>query len=60
VVRLEPVKSGGKPGFGSMKGLIEFMAPDFGEPLDDFKAYMETAEEERTRPRGKDANESAL
>lgn len=25
---------------GQMKGLIEFMAPDFDDPLEDFKDYM--------------------
>lgn len=28
-----------KPGFGCMKGAFE-MAPDFDEPLEDFKEYM--------------------
>ena len=27
-------------GYGSMKGLIKFMADDFDEPLEDFKDYM--------------------
>ena len=50
VVRLEPVRQGGgQSGFGSMKDLIEYMAPDFDEPLEDFKDYMETAVEERAR-----------
>ena len=26
--------------FGSMKGLVEYMAPDFNEPLEEFKEYM--------------------
>jgi len=26
--------------FGIMKGGIKYMAPDFNEPLDDFKDYM--------------------
>ncbi len=26
--------------FGLMKGGIKFMAPDFDEPIDDFKDYM--------------------
>lgn len=28
------------PHFGSMKGLVVYMAPDFNEPLEDFKEYM--------------------
>ena len=30
-----------RPQFGSGKGLILYMAPDFDEPLEDFKEYME-------------------
>ncbi|HMQ63783.1 MAG TPA: DUF2281 domain-containing protein [Flavilitoribacter sp.] len=26
--------------FGSMKGLVKYMAPDFNEPLEAFKDYM--------------------
>ena len=26
--------------FGSMRGMITYMADDFNEPLDDFKEYM--------------------
>ncbi len=26
--------------FGSMKGLVVYMAPDFNAPLDEFKDYM--------------------
>lgn len=26
--------------FGSMKGLVEYIADDFDAPLDDFKEYM--------------------
>ncbi len=26
--------------FGSMKGFLKYMAPDFDEPLEDFKDYM--------------------
>jgi hypothetical protein len=29
------------PQFGSMKGLVIYMAPDFNEPLGEFKEYME-------------------
>lgn len=43
VVRLEPIKKTG--GFGSMKGLISYIAPDFDAPLEDFAEYMETSEE---------------
>ena len=45
---MEPIKEtqeiaavpGGLKGFGCMKGKI-WMAPDFDEPLEDFKEYME-------------------
>ena len=30
-----------RPQFGSGKGLILYMAPDFDAPLEDFKEYME-------------------
>ena len=26
--------------FGSMKGIVTYMSPDFDEPLEDFKEYM--------------------
>ena len=26
---------------GTLKGTVKYMAPDFDEPLDDFKEYME-------------------
>jgi len=26
--------------FGSMKGVVTYMSPDFDEPLEDFKEYM--------------------
>jgi antitoxin (DNA-binding transcriptional repressor) of toxin-antitoxin stability system len=29
------------PAFGWMAGVIEYMAPDFDEPLEDMKEYME-------------------
>ena len=29
-----------KPVFGSMKGMVEYMADDFDAPLDDLKDYM--------------------
>ena len=50
LVRLEavhPKKSTRK--FGSGKGLITYIAPDFDEPLKDLAEYMETAGEEKTR-----------
>ena len=34
-------KSRPRPRFGSGKGLILYMAPDFDEPLEDFKEYMD-------------------
>jgi antitoxin (DNA-binding transcriptional repressor) of toxin-antitoxin stability system len=34
----EPRKS---PQLGTLKGTVLYMAPDFDEPLDDFKEYME-------------------
>lgn len=34
-------KSKPRAKFGSGKGLILYMAPDFDAPLDDFKEYME-------------------
>lgn len=30
-----------RPEFGWMAGVIEYMAPDFDEPLEDMKEYME-------------------
>lgn len=30
----------GERQFGTMKGLVKYMAPDFNEPLEDFKEYM--------------------
>jgi prevent-host-death family protein len=40
VVRLVPVSgNGGRPVFGSAKGLIE-ISEDFDAPLDDFQPYM--------------------
>lgn len=29
-----------KPRFGSAKGFVKFMSPDFDVPLDDFNEYM--------------------
>lgn len=33
-------KSGKKRQFGFRKGALKYMAPDFNEPLDEFKDYM--------------------
>ena len=30
-----------RPGPGLLKGMITYMAPDFNEPLEDLKEYME-------------------
>ncbi|MBL7791172.1 MAG: DUF2281 domain-containing protein [Saprospiraceae bacterium] len=35
-----PKKKKNKRQFGSMKGLVLYMAPDFNEPLQEFKDYM--------------------
>lgn len=39
IIQLVPVKPTRKPTFGSAKGKIK-IAPDFDEPLEDFKEYM--------------------
>lgn len=41
-IKLVPVPTAPKPRpqFGSAKGLILYMAPDFDAPLEDFKDYM--------------------
>lgn len=39
IVQLVPMKPTHKPKFGSAKGKIK-IAPDFDEPLEDFKEYM--------------------
>lgn len=52
VVRLQPVANRRKRGdraFGSMKGLVQYMAPDFNDPLEDFREYMEAADEPKAR-----------
>lgn len=38
-VKLKPKKPK-KRQLGTMPGLIKYMAPDFNEPLEDFKEYM--------------------
>jgi antitoxin (DNA-binding transcriptional repressor) of toxin-antitoxin stability system len=48
LVRLEPIKAGGKPGrrpLGWAKGLGFYMAEDFDAPLEDFEEYMYTDDE---------------
>lgn len=40
VAELGPVRSGRKAKRGCAKGPGFYMAPDFDEPLDDFKEYM--------------------
>jgi antitoxin (DNA-binding transcriptional repressor) of toxin-antitoxin stability system len=37
----EPPKSGLRPPPGLGKGMITFIAPDFDDPLEDMKEYME-------------------
>ena len=41
VAELHPAKPRKKAKFGCAKGPGFYMAPDFDEPLEDFKAYME-------------------
>ncbi len=42
IAELRPVSEEGvvKPRFGSETELVQFMADDFQEPLDDFESYM--------------------
>ena len=42
LIELEKPDESAKPKrrFGSMKGLVEYIADDFDAPLDDFKEYM--------------------
>ena len=40
VAELSPVESKGPRKFGASKGSLIYMAPDFNEPLEDFKDYM--------------------
>ena len=40
VARLLPVKSQPQRKLGTMRGSVHYIAPDFDEPLDDFKDYM--------------------
>ncbi len=42
LIEIETQKTKQKPKrrFGSMKGLVEYIADDFDAPLEDFKEYM--------------------
>ena len=40
VARLLPIKGQTQRKLGTMQGSIRYIAPDFDEPLDDFKEYM--------------------
>ena len=40
VARLLPVTSQAQRKLGTMRGSVQYLAPDFDEPLDDFKDYM--------------------
>ncbi len=42
IAELRPILEAGvvKPRFGSQTGLVQFMADDFQEPLEDFTDYM--------------------
>jgi hypothetical protein len=42
LIKMQRNESGKKKdrGFGSMKGLVVYIADDFDEPLEDFKEYM--------------------
>ena len=40
IALLAPPRYSNERGYGSMKGLIKFMADDFDAPLEDFKDYM--------------------
>jgi prevent-host-death family protein len=41
VARLLPVQTKALRKLGTMRGSIKYIAPDFDEPLDDFKEYMQ-------------------
>jgi Protein of unknown function (DUF2281) len=41
VVDIEPPADPPRRQLGTLKGTVEYMAPDFDAPLDDFKEYME-------------------
>ena len=40
VAELRPVESNGSRKFGASKGCLLYMAPDFNEPIEDFKDYQ--------------------
>ncbi len=40
VAELRPVESKGSRKFGASKGCLLYMAPDFNEPIEDFKDYQ--------------------
>jgi prevent-host-death family protein len=40
VAELRPVESKGSRKFGASKGCLLYMAPDFNEPVEDFKDYQ--------------------
>lgn len=41
LVRIVPLEQDGKERkFGGAQGFVEYIAPDFDEPLDDFEEYM--------------------
>ncbi len=40
VARLLPVKSQPQRKLGTMRGSVQYIAPDFDKPIDDFKDYL--------------------
>ena len=40
VAELRPVERNGSRKFGASKGCLLYMAPDFNEPIEDFKDYQ--------------------
>ena len=40
VAELRPVETNGSRKFGASKGCLLYMAPDFNEPIEDFKDYQ--------------------
>ena len=40
VAELRPVDSNGSRKLGASKGCLLYMAPDFNEPIEDFKEYQ--------------------
>jgi hypothetical protein len=39
-VAIEPPIDGARRQLGSLRGTVQFIAPDFDAPLDEFKEYM--------------------